>query len=360
MSTHLNRRPLRKTNSWRLTLLGGVALTWIAASPSHAEFRTVTLNDVPELVPSNLIGGDREFDGHGPEVKITVWLEMSSDGHEILANVDFWAKETTPDWSEVHETFVVPVYRTPADERILRVVNGDPSVIEFVSRPGGFQFLAPIEDTRDFLNFLKEVVTLGLGQAPIDIPPGVPCPDAAECYKMIHDGLMGTAGNNTVYSYSPRTGPVSVISVVGDMGGDDISNDKNGKDDTRILGISFKPIDVEVKSAGGNSGTQKTSDLGTNSCYETIQGKVAWDYAGHQSWAEDNVRRLCAGQENSAEPGACFEQAMHSGEYGGAWSWRDAIDLCAGSANAGKTLSCFREATRQGFDRRTAIGRCSG
>ena len=41
-------------------------------------------------------------------------------------------------------------------------------------------------------------------------------------------------------------GPVRIFAIVGDTGGPDISNDENGKDDTRINSIMFKKLRISL------------------------------------------------------------------------------------------------------------------
>ena len=53
--------------------------------------------------------------------------------------------------------------------------------------------------------------------------------------------------SNHVHNVVPASGPVALMSIVGDTGGADISDDANGKDDTRIEAITFESIEIALK-----------------------------------------------------------------------------------------------------------------
>jgi hypothetical protein len=80
-------------------------------------------------------------------------------------------------------------------------------------------------------------------------------------------------------------------------------------------------------------------------CAASIQGKIAWNYGGNKGWNVNNLDNLCAGAENSVEPGICFQTILHSNTDNGAgstqWSWRQATKLCKGTQNASQTVSCY-------------------
>ncbi|MEM7492145.1 MAG: putative metal-binding motif-containing protein [Pseudomonadota bacterium] len=74
---------------------------------------------------------------------------------------------------------------------------------------------------------------------------------------------------------------------------------------------------------------------------------MAWDYSNTKAWNKDNIDRLCADNQKSAEPAKCFETVMHGKvDWGGGttWNWQNAINLCAGSPDAALTVKCFNEA----------------
>jgi hypothetical protein len=81
-------------------------------------------------------------------------------------------------------------------------------------------------------------------------------------------------------------------------------------------------------------------------CTGAVQGRIAWDYQGNTGWADENLRRLCAGAADGTQPAACFQRTMHGGiSWGGGtqWAWQNAIDLCEGTNDAAATVSCFQE-----------------
>lgn len=105
------------------------------------------------------------------------------------------------------------------------------------------------------------------------------------------------------------------------------------------------------------------ADDGGGTCADAVQGEIAWNYEGETRWAPSNVRRLCRGAEDSAEPARCFDRVMHSGvDWGGGtrWQWRNALALCEGSRDSDTTIACFRERIDRGQGWREAIAACQG
>lgn len=82
------------------------------------------------------------------------------------------------------------------------------------------------------------------------------------------------------------------------------------------------------------------------SCFDAVQGRIAWDYAGSTSWKEQNVAILC-GTVASIEPATCFQQVMHGGlEWtpgNSQWDWSKAVHLCEATTDAAARIGCFRE-----------------
>lgn len=100
----------------------------------------------------------------------------------------------------------------------------------------------------------------------------------------------------------------------------------------------------------------------STTCADSIQGRIAWNYNGATRWSPANVQRLCAGAEDSPEPGRCFQRVMHGGVNWGAgtqWEWANAVDLCEGTRDAARTVACFERQMRATRDWRTAIARCN-
>lgn len=213
--------------------------------------RTVSLKNLDEqFVPTKVDGGDREFNGNGPDVRIEVKLSVTADGRSILASIYFRAKETKADWSETSGSWTREVYRIEAGKKIVSIVDTASSVVQFVSKPAGFQLLAPTQDWVSLLRDLQKVNSALMMFA----APGAPQAHTAteQELKLISDKVLAktgflTAEGNRVYLRSPTTGPVRLVAAVGDTGGPDISTDEDGKDDTRIVGIKMKQIKIRVE-----------------------------------------------------------------------------------------------------------------
>lgn len=84
--------------------------------------------------------------------------------------------------------------------------------------------------------------------------PGAPQPHTAteREMKLRSDKVLAKTAylngqGNHIHLRAPAAGPVRLFSIVGDTGGPDISTDDDPKDDTRIVGIKFKPIKIRVE-----------------------------------------------------------------------------------------------------------------
>ncbi|WP_375202665.1 hypothetical protein [Hyphococcus sp.] len=96
-------------------------------------------------------------------------------------------------------------------------------------------------------------------------------------------------------------------------------------------------------------------------CRNSIQDRIVWGPSGEKHWAEANLNRLCAGAENSLEPGRCFENIISNNVSrgdGSIWPWSEAVALCAGTLNHQTTVSCFQAQIRAGRSAATAIDMC--
>jgi len=130
----------------------------------------------------------------------------------------------------------------------------------------------------------------------------------------------------------------------------------------RILNTADN-IDKQNGLYVGSLGTGRINALGAiaESCFESVQGKIAWNYSGSVNWNPSNIQRLCQGNEQSIEPAQCFQQVMHNGvNWGGGtqWYWDSAVDLCEGTFDASATIDCFQSQIQQGRDMRSAIAFC--
>jgi hypothetical protein len=100
MSTKAHRRPLNAV----LPALGAAALVALSAGASHA---ASTLQQIPSATYNRLcpqlIGGDDEFNGNGPDVDVLLTLRhgaTSVAADSVLLDVYMHAMETRSDWTE--------------------------------------------------------------------------------------------------------------------------------------------------------------------------------------------------------------------------------------------------------------------
>jgi hypothetical protein len=81
------------------TVLAACTIVLASADTSHALWTNLGARTFTRLCPTH-VGGDREYDGHGPEVDGYVELYTSSDGRELWMHVYMHQLETRQDWSE--------------------------------------------------------------------------------------------------------------------------------------------------------------------------------------------------------------------------------------------------------------------
>jgi hypothetical protein len=100
---------------------------------------------------------------------------------------------------------------------------------------------------------------------------------------------------------------------------------------------------------------------GATTCFDAVQNRIAWNYAGSTGWADSNVNDLCRAAETTREPARCFNKVMHGGvDWGGGttWEWQPALALCAGTQNADRTVTCFQRDIARGQTQQQATERC--
>ncbi len=218
---------------------GGV----VVSPPASSSVTTIKLEDITDaLCPKQLLGGDREFDGHGPKIKSSVRLKISPDKTSLIADIDFSAKETTADWSFTRGKWTRTVYKAPPGKKITAILSDQTSYTQFISPPGGFQFLVPGADVAKalytFLDYtdIKSAVLKAFGYGPNE--------------KSALSALVkGTIDNGNTVVQIPSVDGVLVkfFHIVGDTGGPDISDDDNCNDDTRIVKIEFFPAKIKLE-----------------------------------------------------------------------------------------------------------------
>lgn len=255
----------------KIPSIAAVALTLLTASPVSAlpspqplavkpgvvvrPRPSTTVSTQPRrltnLVPQTLIRGDREFGGNGPDISCTVEIRTSTDRRSIVADVHFRAVETKGDRSTTDQRWQQTVYQAPAGKTISRILGESRSVVSFRSKKAGFQLIAPGEDTAAFFRQLDQWATAVMDAHMRMATLGVGDPVFRSAQKFINEFNAGARDamvrGNHVHNVVPSSGPVAIMSIVGDTGGDDISDDANGKDDTRIEAITFREIRVELR-----------------------------------------------------------------------------------------------------------------
>ena len=80
------------------------------------------------------VGGDREFKGHGPDVRVSAHLEIE-DAMRIISTVEMSATETQSDWTTFQGTArrqtVFDCAQTHPGWRIRRIVGSSASTLAF-------------------------------------------------------------------------------------------------------------------------------------------------------------------------------------------------------------------------------------
>ncbi len=161
--------------------------------------KTFTPAAINELCPSTHVGGDLDFGGHGPQINCSVNLRISADAQFVEMVVDFDAKETSPDWSEVKGQWVQKVFTAPGGMKISAITSATSSTVNFVSRAAGGEFGGCNE-----------------GQ--------------------LH---CSSGGGFTI-----NGGLVQSMCIIGDTGGSDINQGGDCRCDTKIKSITFNPVTV--------------------------------------------------------------------------------------------------------------------
>lgn len=209
---------------------------------------------ITDLVPTRLTRGDRDLWG-APLVWVTTTLRVAPDRRRLVADVYFRIMEDKPDWTTAEQSWAdIEVWLAPPG-RLIQGFRGTPtSTTHFRGSSAGIQILAPTEDWLDALgvaNKINEVLKPIL--TAINPVAGIVAGGVGDGLNALQSGLraVGVQGN-TAHVVIPRGGdgvpfgPVAFFTVVGDTGGNDISTDTNPKDDTRIVAIKFRQIEVTV------------------------------------------------------------------------------------------------------------------
>lgn len=107
---------------------------------------------------------------------------------------------------------------------------------------------------------------------------------------------------------------------------------------------------------------QTTGSGDEDTCFDAVQGQIAWNQAGNTQWAAANVNALCEGAQSSTEPAVCFDRVMHQGVEragSGQWRWQEVRDLCRGSLDASARIACYEDQIASGAPLGDAISACN-
>ena len=85
---------------------------------------------------------------------------------------------------------------------------------------------------------------------------------------------------------------------------------------SKSVGTAQPPRPAQPTPTGSTASLEQT-------CYNAVQGKVAWDAAGNKGWGDLNLRSLCKGTTNPAATISCFQSKMPQ------LAWARAIQECA-------------------------------
>lgn len=83
------------------------------------------------LCPTH-IGGDREFNGHGPDVTATVSIAIRNSNTEIWATIYLHAKETRSDWTEAEGQWNKKLWTAPSGKKIVDITSDTYSETSYV------------------------------------------------------------------------------------------------------------------------------------------------------------------------------------------------------------------------------------
>ena len=177
---------------------------------SNVKANTVLLDSLVQFIPATvgpycpkkLLGGDREFGGHGPEIWASIKLSIRNST-TLVATVYMHARETESDWSETEGTWEKILYTAPRGFKIAQLMSGKSSEVHYISKPG----IGPFSP-----GALRELAGGARGTE-------VPFKD---------DGL------------------VTRWNIVGDTMGGDISDDDNPKDDTQVT-VQLNPVKLRLR-----------------------------------------------------------------------------------------------------------------
>jgi hypothetical protein len=118
-------------------------LSLLLVETSHAEWVDLGNREYQRLCPDK-VGGDREYAGHGPEVRARAGLSIVN-GAELRLNIYMRQRETKHDWSEALLRRNFFIYRAPPGRRITSIWNDAVSEISYVDTDHGEDEFFPLD-----------------------------------------------------------------------------------------------------------------------------------------------------------------------------------------------------------------------
>ncbi|MDB2606261.1 RICIN domain-containing protein [Zobellia sp.] len=156
---------------------------------------------IKDLCPTQLVKGDREFNGNGPQVYGSVEFVQNKNVFKVL--IEFTAKETKSDWSTVQGEWVRNILTLPVSWRIDKILSPHKTSV--------FDYTTSSKPTHG-----HQFTDSGFRQNSLSMTKG---------------------------------GIAKSLRFVGDTGGNDISDNNKCSDDTRIVFIDIRPINLEITYA---------------------------------------------------------------------------------------------------------------
>lgn len=103
---------------WRSTFVFTLSVLIVICSIGKSqavekEFREFTPEAFTRLCPE-LIGGDKDFKGHGPRVEARATLSIRNNSTEVWVDLYLHAKETTKNWTEAEGRWEEKLWTAPA------------------------------------------------------------------------------------------------------------------------------------------------------------------------------------------------------------------------------------------------------
>ncbi len=96
-----------------------------------------------------------------------------------------------------------------------------------------------------------------------------------------------------------------------------LSNDPNDIKNT-LRKYADRCVSSVRFDVGGRTGNREKT------CYDMVQGKIAWNTKGSKGWSPDNVKLLCKGVQNPQNRVNCFNKLVQTAKL----PWKTAIGQC--------------------------------